>query len=352
MRLHDWISAFGEFNSLPQATDSVYFALGSTGCRGSRAARVFLPAPPLPHSISNETVLANATPDIALLTTSHAGDFELCRALCASVDKLMPEMTHYLIVERCDRALFAPLETGRRRILTTESLLPEYIRVRGLNGRRYSMSPYRLKPVRKWIMQQHIKLAAIAGRSEQAIVVTDSDTEFIRPLDPNEIIRNGRTRFWRAPFDVVRKHDIEWAREGARVLNAPEAAEPTMNYVENLIAMDTRVTRMLLQHVGRIAGTSWKRVVTRMEALSEYCLYGQFIDYVPGPHRQLVFADSRVLCHTLHYDFDGTDARAEDTHVRGLSEYHVAFGIQSNIHMPAARRLALANKLKVAAGTL
>ena len=293
--------------------------------------------------------MADLAADIALLTKSFAGDFELCRVLCASVDALMPDMTHYLVVERRDRKLFAQLETERRRILTTESLLPYFFCIRRRNGRTYWISPYRLKPVSGWYIQQYAKFAAVASRSEQAIIFADSDTEFIRPIDPEEIVRDGRTRFYREPLMRAEKHHIDWAREGARALNAPEAAEPVMNYVENLTVMDTRVTRLMLQHIARVAKSSWIRAVARINSMSEYCLYGQFITYVPGPHRDLVFTDDRRLCHSLFYDFDKPDTGAEDAFVRALSDHHVAFGIQSNIGMAADRRLALANRLKAAA---
>jgi len=293
--------------------------------------------------------MSEPTANIALLTKSFAGDFELCRNLCASVDALMPDMTHYLVVERRDRALFAQLQTRSRRIVLTEHYLPEYFRFRRRNGVIRWMTPYRLKPITGWRMQQHAKLAAVAGCSEQAVIMVDSDVEFVRPIDPVTIIQDGRTRFRRAPIRTVRQSDIDWAQNCARLLGAREAAEPAMGYVDNLTVMDARITRMLLQHVARQSRVSWKRAATRMEMLSEYSLYGKFIDYVPGPHQDMIFADSRALCFTLWFDLDRSDPSAEDAFVGKLTNSHVAFGIQSNIGMPDDLRMALAKKLRAAA---
>lgn len=89
----------------------------------------------------------------------------------------------------------------------------------------------------------------------------------------------------------------------------------------------------------------------RQRTLSEYYFYGQFVDYVDGPHRDTLFSDPELLAHGLLYDFDPDDPRAEETFLSGMSEHHVAFGIQSNIGMPEERRAALVAKLRAAADT-
>ncbi len=55
--------------------------------------------------------------DATLVTCSFAGDRELCRLLCESIDRFVPEtIGHALFVPARDIGLFAGLATRRRAI--------------------------------------------------------------------------------------------------------------------------------------------------------------------------------------------------------------------------------------------
>jgi hypothetical protein len=57
-------------------------------------------------------------------------------------------------------------------------------------------------PVRGWILQQVIKLAAVAASGDDAVLVVDSDVEFVRPFTAEMFVRDGRVRFFRKPNET------------------------------------------------------------------------------------------------------------------------------------------------------
>jgi hypothetical protein len=97
--------------------------------------------------------------DFCIVTPSYAPDFERCRLLCKSIEQFVtPPVDHYVIVERRDLRLFRQLQGSRTEILPVQSILPWWIR-RLPGARRWWLS-MKTPPIRNWICQQLIKIAA------------------------------------------------------------------------------------------------------------------------------------------------------------------------------------------------
>ena len=103
-------------------------------------------------------------PSVAFVTVSYGPDRDRCRLLCRSLDALGPPTSgHLIIVDRADLAQFSELESGNRRIVATEDVLPNRVWSAGGPPRR---SPFeRVSPT--WASQsedgssqQLVKLAA------------------------------------------------------------------------------------------------------------------------------------------------------------------------------------------------
>lgn len=284
---------------------------------------------------------------LAIFTISYAGDLEMCRRLCASIDRHMPQARHYLAIDRVDRPLFEPLAGPRRILIETESVLPE-LRQTTLFGRRMWLTPYG-PPVRGWIFQQLVKLAAVAALPETAVVVVDSDAEFLRPIETAAVLRDGRVRLYRAPGAGDAPGHRVWHRVAARVLGLPRTDYFGADFITTAVTWRPDVVRALLARIRRSAWLPWRMALSWRFRFSEYILYGVFAEHVPGPHRDRVFFDDADLCHcSWHYDLD--DPAGEAAFLAGLRPHHCAALIQSNLGMPAARRDALLGRLAEAAG--
>ena len=132
--------------------------------------------------------------DASILTLSYSGDFDCCSLLCESFDRFAPTgISHRLFTPTHDLALFAPLAGGRRSLGSQDrDLLPRWLvklpmprpRLRDLlrlPRRNIYLSPF-TPPVRGWIAQQMMKIAACADSPTEIIMHVDSDTAFVRPL--------------------------------------------------------------------------------------------------------------------------------------------------------------------------
>ena len=122
---------------------------------------------------------------MTVITISYAPDFELCVALKQSLLENSPDtIQHHIIVPRSDLELFQRLANSRSHIICEADFLPRsFVRVPLSNMMINLRRPF--PPVRGWIQQQVIKLAAIAASDDDVVLTVDSDVEFIQPfIDP------------------------------------------------------------------------------------------------------------------------------------------------------------------------
>ena len=168
------------------------------------------------------------TTRLAVITPSYEPDFGLCEDLSRSVLENSPETVHHhIIVPRRDLELFARLAGPRTHIRCEADFLPStFVPV---PFSKYTVNLRRpFPPVRGWILQQVIKLAAAAASQDDAVVLVDSDIEFIRPFTPQTFVRQGVVRFYRKPNaddERLPRHMI-WHRVARQLLGLPPTGPP------------------------------------------------------------------------------------------------------------------------------
>lgn len=247
------------------------------------------------------------------------------------------------MIDFWDRRLFREFKREGRKIIYRDRYLPEFLLVPRGQGRRTFLNPYRTRPVGGWFVQQLAKIAAVAQMPYKAVVLTDSDVEFVRTIKPEIILRDNRTRMLRYELQKVRPFHLRWNEISHDLLGITRETPKNVNYVENIITWRPEVVRAMIDHLKARHG-SWKRAMLRHNTMSEYYTYGMFVDHVPGPHQDLVFVSDQKLCHSLLYGFEET-TEDEETFIKNFTGDHVGFGIQSNIGMPWEQREKLARKL-------
>jgi len=252
---------------------------------------------------------------LAVVTPSYADDIELFRDLHRSVLTYTPaDVIHHVIVPRQDRALFAPLAGPRCRIWAEQDLLPRQFvsvprlqqvlrriprlppgaRVVAVNRRR----PFPL--VRGWILQQALKLEMATRVDADLMLLVDSDVLLVAPLDTDRLRPGGRVRFYRqenAVFDGAMTHHMRWHDSARRLLGLPPGAPPLPDYVSSFTVWEPQVVKGLLHRVEEVAGRAWQDVLTSQIQLSEWTLYGVYVDEVLGPDAAVCRTD-RTLCHS------------------------------------------------------
>ncbi|HEY4014199.1 MAG TPA: DUF6492 family protein [Polyangiaceae bacterium] len=235
----------------------------------------------------------------AIVTPSYYVDFEACRWLCETVDRYVPkEVTHYLLVDRADQELFAPLVSSpRTRLVFKEDILGGRLKQLSF-ARRWWVGPKGL-PVRGWIVQQLTKLLVTEVADEDVLVFVDSGCFFVRPFNPRVTVQDGRVRLFREQGDYFRNDVVRrWHRIGAKLLGIKPSRNYDVGYVTQLITWRRDNLVRLQDHLQRVSGRSAFDCLVGRLTLSEYYLYGMYSDLILGD-RSGHFHTSvmATLCH-------------------------------------------------------
>ena len=76
--------------------------------------------------------VARVTPTVAFVTVCYGKDRDRCALLCRSMREFAPSTDHWIVVDRADLGLFKSLQDARTTLLTTEEVLPVWLR-RGIS---------------------------------------------------------------------------------------------------------------------------------------------------------------------------------------------------------------------------
>jgi hypothetical protein len=282
-------------------------------------------------------------PGMVIVTPSFANDFELCTDLNRSVLRYAPsDVSHHIIVPRRDMELFSRLAGPRTKIRCEADFLPgSFVHLPltkfTLNLRR----PY--PPVRGWILQQVIKLAATATFEEKVALLVDSDVEFVRPFGPETFVRQETVRLYRKPNEIDQRlpRHVIWHRAARALLGLPSADPPYADYVSSLSAWDPAIVRQMLERVSKTTRSFWASAIAAQLHFSEWTLYGVFVDEILGPPANVVASDD-PLCHA-HWGTESLDERSAAEFFRGLRSTDVAAMISAKSGTPlAVKRAAFA----------
>jgi hypothetical protein len=232
----------------------------------------------------------------AIVTPSYAPDFERCQILCWSIDKFITSsFNHYIVVDQQDYQLFSQLKETNRKIITKESILPWWIkRIPFFNKKNFWFS-FKTIPLRGWLIQQIIKLSAAQYTTEEIIVFIDSDVGFIRPFDLHNFIYQDEVRLFKVTHENSSDNPIEWGRTTNNLLGI-QKINHSHNYVGQIITWKRDNLLKLYQHIEKNTGQKWLEALCHSLHLSEYHLYGNFVDLILNNESGHFYDDSHI-CH-------------------------------------------------------
>lgn len=279
---------------------------------------------------------------LAVITPSYAPDIDLCRDLNRSVlDCTEPAVRHFIITPRRDLGLFARLKGPRTEVWPVDELLPRYMRA--VPGANFWLNLHRpVPPVRGWVMQQLVKLAAAERVEADVLLLIDSDALIVRPVTADTFRSNGRLRFYRKDLAVDERlpRHLAWHETARRLLGLPPAQPPLPDYVSAFNVWERRTVLALQDRIQQTAGRPWLDSVAAQLHVSEFILYGVFTDEVLGDQAQ-VEPSASMLCHSYWHPrpLNAAGARA---FIRSMPAGDVAVMISAKSGTPLdVRRAAL-----------
>ena len=270
----------------------------------------------------------------AIVTPSYTPDFERCKLLCESVGRhVTGDFHHYVIVERRDFALFKSLAGPKTTVLLVESAIPWWIRRIPMVGRFWVS--LKTPPVRNWIMQQLVKLSVCDFIEADAYVCIDSDVVFVRPFDVSSLSRGDSLRLFRVEGAAQLPTHFPWHQTAARLLGLPPRAYFGSTYIGHLITWRPDTLKALHRRIESVTGRPWFEAVCTQWHLSEYILYGIFVEHVLQNETGHYYSDI-PLCH-ISWDYK-MDTDEDIAHF--FSEIwpeHVAVMVSSKDYIPVER---------------
>jgi hypothetical protein len=239
---------------------------------------------------------------LAVLTPSYARDFDLCCELNRSVlEWTAPDVDHHVVVPKRDRDLFASLRGPRTQVWTVEQLIPRrMLPVPMVNAWLNLRRPY--PPVRGWVMQQIVKLGAAAELGADLVLLVDSDVVFVRPVTVDTFRKSGRVRFYRSEhaLDERLPRHLIWHDAARRLVGLPPAGPPPLpDYISGGVNVwENQVVLALRDRIEQVKGRPWLDAIASQLHISEFILYGVFVDEVLGSSASVIAAESTLVhCH-------------------------------------------------------
>jgi hypothetical protein len=205
-----------------------------------------------------------------------------------------------------------------------------------LPRRNVYLTPYSL-PVRGWIAQQIMKIAATVQSKTDVAVHVDSDNAFIRPLTAELLTQGGRIRLYRNPDMVDEAMHRTWHLAAGRLLGIGSSDYHGAEYIDQIVVWKRSVLLAMIERIASVSGTDWRIALARSPQFAEYILYGVFADKVLGLDKAGLFADSRSLCASRWSNAIEDDADAT-AFIESIAPHHAACLVQSTIAMTPERR--------------
>jgi Family of unknown function (DUF6492) len=228
------------------------------------------------------------TPTVAFVTISYGPDRDRCALLRRSMEVFAPNVEHWIVVEGPDLPLFKSLQDSKTTLVTTEEVLPLWLRrlnLQRIGVRSNIWLQARGRPVRGWLVQQLVKLALAEQMAADVVVYADSDVVLMRPFRSGSVIDpDGRVRLYVSPgaIDEGLPEHVLWHRSAERLLGLEPMSAPMPDYITHLVPWKRENAAAMLAHIEATTGRHWLRAVAAASDVSEYVLYGRFVTEVLG----------------------------------------------------------------------
>jgi len=239
---------------------------------------------------------------VAMVICSYRPDYERCVRLCASLDEsVSPEVSQTIIVPDRDSKQFAQLASASRKVVSTEDILPaRFIHLPLLKKWWLDNA---LWPVRGWMMQQVTKMCADVVTERENIIFVDSDIEFIKPLQQERFFSEGALRLHRKPLHRSDGVHLQWHHAAGELLGL-EPGYFGSDYIGPLATWKRSNLIQLKHHIEDVRQRPWHESVGRRVTVSEYTLYGVFVEHVLGIEKSGHFPNADDVCHCLWFEDD------------------------------------------------
>lgn len=280
--------------------------------------------------------------ELTFFTPSYRGDLERFVLLRESVRRFYHgKARHFVVVPREDILLFKrALKADNVEIAVQNDFVDSYyyphkwypLLKRFIPNQAWHFQAYAGR--QGWIIQQIVKLSLPEIVTEGAIAILDSDIVFIRPFDNSDLEIEGDKRILvrDEPKTESGKHR-KYMEKARRLLGLP-LGSTGHHYMAYPAIWYTDWVRELRRYIESTYGKSWQRVLYEANSISEYQLYGVFIEEILKPF------NLKIRLKPFHYgiwDHDDLKRFMSGELIidkRDLHDKPLCVAVQSNLQIP------------------
>lgn len=272
----------------------------------------------------------------AFVTPTFLPDLKRCELLVQSLDRSAPDIKHYLLVDSFEIKHFKHLRSERTEIIPAEDVI--------------GIAQFRLPlwqnfwihrntlPMRGWIRQQILKMAATMSIGAEFVTCVDSDVLFVRPFSPELLLEEGRVGL--LDVDYVDGMVDEWTNVAEHLLGLGKKTSIRRGHVGHLITWSRTHMHGLVKRLTEISGREWQVAIGRQKTFSEYILYGVYIRNLLGYDRSAHVSSRKALVRQP-WDFDLSQEKVLEDYISNPEPDNVAVMLHSkfNINVEKAREI-------------
>jgi hypothetical protein len=190
------------------------------------------------------------------------------------------------------------------------------------------------------MLQQLIKLSADSVTDREFMMFLDSDIEFVKPMAMSTFIDGEQLRLHRLPGEKNEGVHLKWHQTAARLLGLPIGYLGS-DYIAPLVTWRRSNLIALKQLIEEENGKPWYRLLGQHLTVSEYTLYGAFVDHIMPSGTSGHFHDDSNLCHCCWFEQD------KHTLLKRIKEEDkpLAVLLQSNMGLPLEEIEELMNRV-------
>ena len=280
----------------------------------------------------------------AIVTPSYDLDFARCKLLCQSINYFIePKVNHYIIVSRKDLALFKQLANKNTQIVAVESIIPGWIKK--VPGLRQGWISCKSLPIRNWLMQQITKIIAAQTITQDIAVFVDSDVVFVRSCNlSNLLLDRNKIRLFKDSIgnEIQKEMHHKWHISSTKLLGLPSIDPSISNYISQIAAWKKDSVRQMCDRIESVSGRHWIDSVANAWHVSEYTLYGLYVDYFldkDSPH----YHDANCICHD-YWHTKPLSTLELDRFIAQIAPEQVAIMISSKANIPVGHYYHLLGK--------
>jgi hypothetical protein len=231
-------------------------------------------------------------PTLGVVTATYPPDLELFEILHASVlAQTEPSVVHEVVVADLDLDQFSRFAGPRCSIVPASQLLPRgFLRVPTRRVWVNARKPW--LPIRGWVLQQLVKIAMVARSTANVTLLLDSDVALVRPVTVESFLEGDAAHFFGLPggvHDGMPRHLI-WHDVARTMLGVPTidglasngTAGPQTDYVDAFNIWSPKLVRGMCRQIETVTGLPWATAFAAHLHVSEFILYGVYVDAVLG----------------------------------------------------------------------